>query len=216
MRRTTSAASAVSVRSAFRNFRRAGVAKNRSFTSISVPRERAAGRGGVSVPPSTEITCAIVATARARCNRQPADRPDRGQGLAAEPEEADIHQIVVGELRCGMALDRQCQILGAHADPVIGHADEGLATASEGDVDLGGAGVDGVLDKLLHHAGGRSMTSPAAMRFTVPSESLRIRMAQQDIGPAASSGATSTLRVSPQPSRSDLSGWSRRLACAFT
>mgnify|MGYP006145732939 CR=1 FL=1 len=34
--------------SVLRNFSRAGVAKNRSATSISVPRERAAGRGGVA------------------------------------------------------------------------------------------------------------------------------------------------------------------------
>ena len=53
-----------------------------------------------------------------------------------------------------MALDGEGEVLRPHADAVIGDADEALAAAPEGDVDLGGAGIDGVFDEFLHHAGG--------------------------------------------------------------
>ena len=39
------------------------------------------------------------------------------------------------------------------------------------------AGVERVLDELLHDAAGRSMTSPAAMRLIVSGDSWRMAMA---------------------------------------
>ncbi len=53
---TTSTAAAVSARSDFRNFSRAGVAKNRSRTSTRVPGPSAAGFTADFAPPSTRIS----------------------------------------------------------------------------------------------------------------------------------------------------------------
>ena len=53
-RRNTSKASAFSLRSVFKNFNRAGVAKNKSRTSTSVPLLKAAGEGPVNAPASTK------------------------------------------------------------------------------------------------------------------------------------------------------------------
>ena len=55
---TASTAAAVSARSDFRNFSRAGVAKNRSRTSTRVPKPSAAGFTADFTPPSTRISCA--------------------------------------------------------------------------------------------------------------------------------------------------------------
>ena len=52
-----------------------------------------------------------------------------------------------------MALNRESQVIRPHAGAVIRNADQALATAPEGDVDLGGAGIDGILDEFLHDAG---------------------------------------------------------------
>ena len=52
-----------------------------------------------------------------------------------------------------MALDRQREIGGVHAGAVVGDADQPAAAVLDGDVDAARAGVERVLDKLLH--GGR-------------------------------------------------------------
>ena len=49
-----------------------------------------------------------------------------------------------------MALDRQRQLLGRHAEPVIDHLDQIAPAVLEGHLDARGAGIDGVLHQLLH------------------------------------------------------------------
>ncbi len=51
-----------------------------------------------------------------------------------------------------MALDRERQIVGAHAGAVVGDADELEAAAGGGHVDAARPGVDGVLHQLLDDA----------------------------------------------------------------
>jgi hypothetical protein len=65
-----------------------------------------------------------------------------------------VVQIVVRQLRRAVPLDRELQLLRRHADAVIDHGDERAAALLQGDRDATGTGVDGILDQLLHGAGG--------------------------------------------------------------
>jgi hypothetical protein len=83
---------------------------------------------------------------------EPRDRADRRQGLAAKPERRDRHEIVIGQLRGGMALDRQRQVRPRHPAAVVGDADQPPPAAVGHDLDAPRAGIEGVLDQLLHDA----------------------------------------------------------------
>ncbi len=84
---------------------------------------------------------------------EPPDGADGGQCLAAESQGGDMGQIVARQLGGGMALHRQGQLLGRHAEPVIHHLDQIAPAILQGDVDAPGAGIDGVLHQLLHGRG---------------------------------------------------------------
>ena len=88
----------------------------------------------------------------ARRDRKPRHRADRRQRLAAKAERRDGNKILVGELRGGVALDRQRQIGARHALAVVGDADEPPPAAVGEDVDAARAGIERVLDQFLHHA----------------------------------------------------------------
>ena len=79
-------------------------------------------------------------------------RTDRGQGLAAEAERADVEQVVVGQLRGGVALDREHEIIARHAGAVIADADQPAAAAVGQNLDAGRPGIEGVLHQFLHDA----------------------------------------------------------------
>ncbi len=53
-----------------------------------------------------------------------------------------------------MALDRQLEVLGVHAEPVVADADEAAPARFDGDVDAARAGVERVLDQLFDRRGG--------------------------------------------------------------
>ena len=59
-------------------------------------------------------------------------------------------QIVIGKLGSGVTLDREREILLRHAAPVIGDADQPPAAARKHDLNPPRAGVERVLDELLH------------------------------------------------------------------
>ena len=80
------------------------------------------------------------------------DRADRGQGLAAKAERADIEQIVVRQLRGGVALDREREIVARHAGAVVADVDQPAAPAVGQNLDARCAGIERVLDQLLHDA----------------------------------------------------------------
>ena len=94
----------------------------------------------------------LTTATRARRNGQPADRADRRKCLAAESQKADIDEIVVGEFRCCMALNGEFEVFRPHANAIVTHSDEALATATESHIDLARTGIDGVFDELFHHA----------------------------------------------------------------
>ena len=81
------------------------------------------------------------------------DLGDRRQGLAAETECVDPIQVIgLGQLAGGVRLERGHQVLGQHADAVIGHPDQVLAAPFDREVNARGLGVDRVLEQLLHDA----------------------------------------------------------------
>ena len=53
-----------------------------------------------------------------------------------------------------MALDRQGQLVTRHADAVIFHQQQVGAAIGSGDVDAGGAGIDGIFHQFLDRGGG--------------------------------------------------------------
>ena len=114
-----------------------------------------AERGGLDVGfvAAVDRDRAGVRLARvARGDGEPRHRADRGQGLAAEAERADIEQVVVGQLRGGVALDREREVVAGHAGAVVGDADQPAAAAVGHDLDARRAGVERVLHQLLDHA----------------------------------------------------------------
>ena len=113
-------------------------------------------------------------------DRKPRHRADRGQGLAAEPQRADRDQIVVGELRRGMALDGKRKI-GRASCPrrrrptrISRRPPPSVKTSMR----LAPASSAFSINSLTTLAG-RSTTSPAAMRLTMASESWRMGMGRR-------------------------------------
>ena len=82
-----------------------------------------------------------------------------------------------------MPLDRQREVGRAHAGAVVGDADQRQAAGRRHHLDVAGAGIERVLDQLLDHAAGRSITSPAAMRLTVSGLSWRMGMVRMGSDP---------------------------------
>ena len=59
-------------------------------------------------------------------------------------------EVAVRELRGGVALDRELEVLGGHAGAVVDDADEPASAALDRHLDRAGAGIDRVLDQFLH------------------------------------------------------------------
>jgi hypothetical protein len=99
----------------------------------------------------------VRGAARAARQHEARDGADRGQGLAAEPERGDgVEVFVAGELGSRVTLEGQRQFVGRHADPVVGHPDERGPAVTQVDGHRQRAGVERVLDQLLHR-GGRAL-----------------------------------------------------------
>jgi hypothetical protein len=76
---------------------------------------------------------------------------DRRQGLAPEAERADVMQVIgLDELARRVGLERQEQVVGEHPLAVVGHPDQVLPAALDGDLDPPGLRVDRILHQLLH------------------------------------------------------------------
>ncbi len=89
-------------------------------------------------------------TGRARGDGEPRRGADRGQRLAAEAQGGDVHQVVVGQLRGGVAQHRQRQAVRVHAAAVVGHLDAVDAAGVERHRDPRRTRVERVLHQLLH------------------------------------------------------------------
>ncbi len=96
----------------------------------------------------------VTGARRPACKREPRDRADRGQRLAAEAERHDRGEIVARELRGGVALDSEREIARVHAGAVVGDANETQAAAGSRDLDAARAGIERILDQFLDDARG--------------------------------------------------------------
>ncbi len=112
---------------------------------------RTGGRGHFGVEPPRDADRVRVRRARrARGDGEPRGGADRRQRLAAEAEGTDGDQVVAGELRGGVPLDRERQRLGVHAGTVVRDLDPFDAAGGERDRDPARPGVERVLHQLLH------------------------------------------------------------------
>ena len=141
-----------SVDSAFRNFRRAGMLKNRSRTVIAVP-ERQSGlfdRQHLAAGNLDDRSGRVFRGVRLQ--PQPAHRRDGRQRLAAKAQSRNVQQVVgVANLRGGVALEGQHGVVAHHAAAVVGHLDELLAAGLNVDADAARARIQRVLQQLLDH-----------------------------------------------------------------
>ena len=85
----------------------------------------------------------------------PADGGDGGQGLAPEPQSADLPQVLLRpQLGGGVAQEGGGEFLRRDAAAVVRHPDHAHAAPADLHHHGRAAGVDGVFHQLLHHAGG--------------------------------------------------------------
>ena len=116
-------------------------------------RRTTAGGGRAKLAAGRFDFAAALALGRSAAEHQPADFGDRGQRLAAKPERANAEQVVgLGQFARGVAGQGQRQLVDRNAAAVIDHPDHFQPTLADRDVDPRGAGVDGVLHQLFHHA----------------------------------------------------------------
>jgi hypothetical protein len=81
------------------------------------------------------------------------DAGDGGERLAPEAQSGHRLDLLAGQLRGGVAFEREGHVGGAHSAAVVGDLDPVGAAAAERDGDPGGARVDRVFDELLQRAG---------------------------------------------------------------
>ena len=80
---------------------------------------------------------------------------DAGQRLAPEAQRADAKQVFgAADFAGGVALQAHAGIGGAHAGAVVDYLHQLLAGLFHNELHLGGAGIDGIFQQLLHHRGG--------------------------------------------------------------
>jgi hypothetical protein len=89
---------------------------------------------------------------RAGLDDHAGDAGDGRQGLAAEPQRGDGFQLLdARDLRGGVPLQRKQRIVTQHTAAVVGDADQAPAAAFGFHADVVSAGVERVLEQLLHH-----------------------------------------------------------------
>ena len=97
---------------------------------------------------------AFAGRARAAFDGQPCDRGDGRQRLAPEAQSHHAFDMIVGQLGRGVPFQRQCHVGRRHAAAVVRNLDQGKATFGQPDSDVGGSGIQRVLDQFLQRGGG--------------------------------------------------------------
>ena len=93
-------------------------------------------------------------TLRLRLHQEPGDPGHTGERLASETKGPDLAEIFGPvDLAGGVPLEGQQGIVGGHALPVIQHPHQTLSACLNGDFQVAGSGIQGVLQQLLHHRG---------------------------------------------------------------
>ena len=184
-RRTTSRMASPSLRSLLRNLSRAGVAKNRSRTSTRVPSPSAPGFTAAFSPASTVIAqacgspaCRVVMVSRATA-------PIEGSASPRKPSVRMSSRSSSGSFEVAWrstASARSSRVMPAPSSLTrISLRPPPSVTTSMRVAPASSAFSTSSLTTLA----GRSTTSPAAMRLTMPSESWRTGIC----GPWASAAA---------------------------
>ncbi len=76
----------------------------------------------------------------------------RRKGFAAESHGVESEEVVgTGDFGCGMALEGQACVGGAHAGAVVNDLYERPSGVFDDYLDFGGAGVYGVFHEFFHH-----------------------------------------------------------------
>jgi len=84
-----------------------------------------------------------------------ADAGDTGEGFAAKPHGGDAEEVGRRlDFAGGMPFEAHECVVAAHAEAVVGDADQRSATALDLDSDSRGLGVDGIFDEFFDDAGG--------------------------------------------------------------
>ena len=112
----------------------------------------AAGFTADFAPASTSIAQAFGSLACRVVIASRATAPIEGSASPRNPSVADREQIVLGQLRGGVALDREREVRARHPGAVVGDADEPPPAAVGHDLDAPRAGIERVLDQFLHDA----------------------------------------------------------------
>ena len=94
----------------------------------------------------------LLPIAGRRLQRHAGHRSDRRQRLAAKAKGGNGEQVVGGaQLRSGVALEGQQGVVAVHAVAVVGDADQLPPARLNLDANAVGAGVQRILQQLLHH-----------------------------------------------------------------
>ena len=164
-------------------------------------RRRRAGLGRAEPPPVAGDARALPAR-RARDDRDPRHRAERGQRLAAEPERADRQQVGPVDLGGRVPRQRHRQVGRAHSVAVVGDPDQGLAAARVIHRDPARARVERVLNQLLDR-GGRALDhlagGDAVHRALVQRADRGRRLSVRRVHAATPSSA-GRARLAPEPS----------------
>ena len=114
-----------------------------------MPADKAAGSTALLRPASIANRQAAAASRlRLVIARRPTE-PMEGNASPRNPKGCDVCQIAIRQLRCGMALDREAQLLGIHAVTIIGDLDQGATAILQRHIDAPRPGIDGVFHQFL-------------------------------------------------------------------
>src|SRR5207237_7926932 len=96
----------------------------------------------------------VLLAGRPRLQRHLRDATDRGERFAAEAQRADPEQVVGRAQLAGRVTGKgETEVVGGDAAAVVDHPDQLRAALFDLHVDACAAGVDGVLEQLLHDTG---------------------------------------------------------------
>ena len=99
--------------------------------------------------PSGEASVAF-----ARGEGEAADAGDAGQRLAAKTQRGDGRQILGAlDFAGGMAFEAEQRVIAAHAEAVVGDANQAASAGADFDGDFLRAGIEGIFDQFLNDAG---------------------------------------------------------------
>ena len=145
-------------------------------------------------------------------------RGNAGQRLAAKSQGLDACEVVDGgQLAGAVAFDGHGNFVGRDAAAVVRDVDQRLAALFDRNVDVTGAGVEGIVEELAHHRG-RALDHlargdlAADLRREAPDAHVRRARCNSYSAVRASSGASCSRSRERMSSRTGCSGGGRRLS----